>query len=286
MVKEILENKPKYPTTLSDTARDFLEKCLAYNAEERPTAAELYEHPFVCKSMQKSRWMALHPNNFITIELARSSISEVGGLPAGQVVDAASWLRPGCVRDWLLHLFDRRKSSFRSQRRGRGPQKWRGPKRGTRLGLGRRRRVARKSPPHDPSGNGVEQCIHRAAFPTRLSRRAAGERSRSAQISCCPLPHVWAVHRPCHHMRHENRGRDDDKDADFDLVENAHISPPWLRRSGSASCPSPSRRSTFWCAMQSKGHQFARHGVSMRFARPPAKNHPHHVTALHRHGGC
>lgn len=40
----------KDPEQLSVTFRDFLGKCLKFNAESRPTAAELLQHPFLTKA--------------------------------------------------------------------------------------------------------------------------------------------------------------------------------------------------------------------------------------------
>ncbi|PIN09339.1 MEKK [Handroanthus impetiginosus] len=40
---------PPMPDTLSNDARDFILKCLQVNPEDRPTAAQLLEHPFVNK---------------------------------------------------------------------------------------------------------------------------------------------------------------------------------------------------------------------------------------------
>jgi len=82
VIRDILRNKPHYPSTLSEEARDFLRKCLTYDAHSRPNATELYEHPFICKSMPREKWEVLHPSNFMTIELAKSSMREHDLLPS------------------------------------------------------------------------------------------------------------------------------------------------------------------------------------------------------------
>lgn len=63
--------------------QDFLRKCLTYDAHSRPNATELYEHPFICKSMPREKWEVLHPSNFMTIELAKSSMREVRPFSTG-----------------------------------------------------------------------------------------------------------------------------------------------------------------------------------------------------------
>ncbi|KAF2294022.1 hypothetical protein GH714_006706 [Hevea brasiliensis] len=40
---------PSLPDSLSDDSRDFIQQCLKVNPKDRPTAAELLEHPFVNK---------------------------------------------------------------------------------------------------------------------------------------------------------------------------------------------------------------------------------------------
>lgn len=40
---------PPIPDTLSTEAQDFIKSCLRVNPNDRPTAAELLEHPFVMK---------------------------------------------------------------------------------------------------------------------------------------------------------------------------------------------------------------------------------------------
>ena len=45
---------PDIPDTLSLDARDFIIKCLRVNPEERPTAAELLNHPFVKRPLSTS----------------------------------------------------------------------------------------------------------------------------------------------------------------------------------------------------------------------------------------
>lgn len=40
---------PPIPDTLSRDAQDFILKCLQVNPDDRPTAAQLLEHPFVKK---------------------------------------------------------------------------------------------------------------------------------------------------------------------------------------------------------------------------------------------
>ncbi|CAN8246873.1 unnamed protein product [Cochlearia groenlandica] len=45
---------PEVPNTLSQEARDFIFTCLKVNPEERPTAAELLDHPFVRRPLSSS----------------------------------------------------------------------------------------------------------------------------------------------------------------------------------------------------------------------------------------
>ncbi|KAJ9174813.1 hypothetical protein P3X46_013418 [Hevea brasiliensis] len=42
-------HRPSLPDSLSDDSRDFIQQCLQVNPKDRPTAAELLEHPFVNK---------------------------------------------------------------------------------------------------------------------------------------------------------------------------------------------------------------------------------------------
>lgn len=44
---------PDIPASLSATAQDFIKKCLVYEKENRWTAAQLLEHPFVKDAAQK-----------------------------------------------------------------------------------------------------------------------------------------------------------------------------------------------------------------------------------------
>uniref|UniRef100_J3LHH0 mitogen-activated protein kinase kinase kinase n=1 Tax=Oryza brachyantha TaxID=4533 RepID=J3LHH0_ORYBR len=43
---------PEIPTTLSEDARDFIMKCVRVNPNDRPSAAQLFDHPFVQRSLQ------------------------------------------------------------------------------------------------------------------------------------------------------------------------------------------------------------------------------------------
>ncbi|RCV08528.1 hypothetical protein SETIT_1G334100v2 [Setaria italica] len=43
---------PEIPNTLSEDARDFIEKCVQANPNDRPSAAQLLEHPFVQRPLQ------------------------------------------------------------------------------------------------------------------------------------------------------------------------------------------------------------------------------------------
>ena len=42
-------NPPILPSHFSDDARDFVNRCLSRNADERPTADDLLRHPFLTK---------------------------------------------------------------------------------------------------------------------------------------------------------------------------------------------------------------------------------------------
>lgn len=42
--------RPPISDTLSTEAQDFIKSCLQVNPNDRPTAAQLLEHPFVMKS--------------------------------------------------------------------------------------------------------------------------------------------------------------------------------------------------------------------------------------------
>ena len=81
VIKDVLRNKPYYPSSLSPEAREFLKKCLEYDCAKRPSALELYEHPFISRNMPRERWELLHPKNFMTIELAQSSMRENDMMP-------------------------------------------------------------------------------------------------------------------------------------------------------------------------------------------------------------
>ncbi|GAY53618.1 hypothetical protein CUMW_150510 [Citrus unshiu] len=54
---------PLVPNSLSGDARDFILKCLQVNPNDRPTAAQLMEHPFVKRPLQKSRGPPSYYNN-------------------------------------------------------------------------------------------------------------------------------------------------------------------------------------------------------------------------------
>ncbi|KAH9751984.1 protein kinase domain-containing protein [Citrus sinensis] len=54
---------PLVPNSLSRDARDFILKCLQVNPNDRPTAAQLMEHPFVKRPLQKSRGPPSYYNN-------------------------------------------------------------------------------------------------------------------------------------------------------------------------------------------------------------------------------
>ncbi|BAF10159.1 Os02g0769800 [Oryza sativa Japonica Group] len=43
---------PEIPATLSEDARDFIIKCVKVNPNDRPSAAQLLDHPFVQRSLQ------------------------------------------------------------------------------------------------------------------------------------------------------------------------------------------------------------------------------------------
>lgn len=43
---------PEIPATLSEDARDFIMKCVKVNPNDRPSAAQLLDHPFVQRSLQ------------------------------------------------------------------------------------------------------------------------------------------------------------------------------------------------------------------------------------------
>ncbi|CAN6274279.1 unnamed protein product [Urochloa humidicola] len=43
---------PEIPDTLSEDARDFIKKCVQANPNDRPSAAQLLEHPFVLRPLQ------------------------------------------------------------------------------------------------------------------------------------------------------------------------------------------------------------------------------------------
>lgn len=45
---------PSVPDTLSKDARDFILKCIQVNPNNRPTAAELLDHPFVKRPLPTS----------------------------------------------------------------------------------------------------------------------------------------------------------------------------------------------------------------------------------------
>ncbi|XP_074562330.1 uncharacterized protein LOC141818786 [Curcuma longa] len=45
---------PVIPNSLSEEARDFIKKCLRFNPDDRPTAAQLLKHPFVKQSRRDS----------------------------------------------------------------------------------------------------------------------------------------------------------------------------------------------------------------------------------------
>ena len=46
--------QPSIPSYLSKDARDFISQCVKVNPDDRPTASQLLEHPFVRRSMGTS----------------------------------------------------------------------------------------------------------------------------------------------------------------------------------------------------------------------------------------
>ncbi|KAF2293987.1 hypothetical protein GH714_006097 [Hevea brasiliensis] len=52
-------HRPSLPDSLSDDSRDFIQQCLQVNPKDRPTAAELLEHPFVNKLVNACRLQRL-----------------------------------------------------------------------------------------------------------------------------------------------------------------------------------------------------------------------------------
>lgn len=56
---------PPIPDSVSRDARDFILKCLQVNPNDRPTAAQLMEHPFVKRPQQTSRWLPSPHYNII-----------------------------------------------------------------------------------------------------------------------------------------------------------------------------------------------------------------------------
>ncbi|KAK9217207.1 hypothetical protein WN943_005832 [Citrus x changshan-huyou] len=55
---------PPIPDSVSRDARDFILKCLQVNPNDRPTAAQLMEHPFVKRPLPTS-WGLPTPHHFI-----------------------------------------------------------------------------------------------------------------------------------------------------------------------------------------------------------------------------
>jgi mitogen-activated protein kinase kinase kinase 17/18 len=49
---------PEVPEWLSADARDFLRRCLARRASDRPAAAELLEHPFIASATKMGKWVS------------------------------------------------------------------------------------------------------------------------------------------------------------------------------------------------------------------------------------
>lgn len=45
---------PPVPDSLSTDARDFILKCIQVNPNDRPTAAQLLDHPFVRRPLRNS----------------------------------------------------------------------------------------------------------------------------------------------------------------------------------------------------------------------------------------
>ncbi|KAJ0976036.1 hypothetical protein J5N97_018001 [Dioscorea zingiberensis] len=55
--------KPPIPKTLSKDARDFIKKCVQVNPDDRPTASELLEHPFIKRPLSASTGPDVSPRN-------------------------------------------------------------------------------------------------------------------------------------------------------------------------------------------------------------------------------
>ncbi|PWA02898.1 hypothetical protein BB558_000950 [Smittium angustum] len=57
------KNKPTIPTNISDDTKDFIEKCLAIDIDERPTAELLLEHPFIKNSFHSDNPHSAHKSS-------------------------------------------------------------------------------------------------------------------------------------------------------------------------------------------------------------------------------
>lgn len=55
---------PPRPEHCSELARDFLDKCFVHDANERPTATELLQHPFVLAPEVARRYEASNGKDF------------------------------------------------------------------------------------------------------------------------------------------------------------------------------------------------------------------------------
>ncbi|KAI3770300.1 hypothetical protein L6452_01428 [Arctium lappa] len=58
---------PPIPETLSAEARDFILKCLQANPNDRPTAAQLLDHPFLTRSASETSILASPVDNIIQL---------------------------------------------------------------------------------------------------------------------------------------------------------------------------------------------------------------------------
>ncbi|KAF8019727.1 hypothetical protein BT93_G0430 [Corymbia citriodora subsp. variegata] len=65
---------PPIPNSLSTDARDFILKCLQVNPNDRPSAVQLLDHPFVRKPSTSSNFASPHFNNIWSLVFAGPSL--------------------------------------------------------------------------------------------------------------------------------------------------------------------------------------------------------------------
>ncbi|MED6191452.1 hypothetical protein PIB30_000552 [Stylosanthes scabra] len=78
----LLEKLPEAPDHLSEEGKDFVRLCLQRNPKDRPSAAQLLEHPFVKKATPERTILTAHPSEAppAVVDALRSMVKAIGSV--------------------------------------------------------------------------------------------------------------------------------------------------------------------------------------------------------------